>query len=125
MNKTHFSKSLASLVLMLLATQAMASTPVEKIVCTEQSNRTGWLSESKIRSIMGEQDFTLLKLKVSRGNCYEFYGVHHNGSLVEAYYHPISGEVLRYNRVQAAGNDLAFDAHAQAATADIPGKITH
>lgn len=125
MNKMDFSKYLVSILLMLPVAQAMASTPLEKVVCTEQAARTGWLSESRIRSIVGEQDFTLLKLKVSSGNCYEFYGVHRNGSLIEAYYHPVSGEVLRYNRVQAAGNDLAFESNTQRTVVEIAGKAAH
>jgi len=77
---------------------AQASTPAEKIICTE-APRSGWLSEAKIRGIFGEKNFTVVKLKVSRGNCYEFYAVHRDGSVVEAYYQPVSGEVVRYNRV--------------------------
>lgn len=77
---------------------AQASAPAEKIVCT-QAPRSGWMPEAKIREIFGEKNFTIVKLKVSRGNCYEFYAVHRDGSVVEAYYQPVSGEVVRYNRV--------------------------
>ncbi|MDP3540644.1 MAG: PepSY domain-containing protein [Azonexus sp.] len=79
---------------------AQASSPAEKIVCTQQPRAT-WMPEAKIKEIFGEKNFALAKLKVSRGNCYEFYAVNHDGSIVEAYYHPVSGEVVRYNRVTA------------------------
>lgn len=77
-----------------------ASSPAEKIVCTQQPRAT-WMPEEKIKEIFGEKNFALAKLKVSRGNCYEFYAVSHDGSIVEAYYQPVSGEVVRYNRVTA------------------------
>ena len=80
---------------------AEASTPAEKIVCTQEP-RSSWLPETKIREIFGEERFALAKLKVSRGNCYEFYAVEKNGAVVEAYYHPVSGEVARYNRAMTA-----------------------
>jgi len=77
---------------------AQASAPAEKIICT-QAPRSAWLPEARIRAIFGEQNYTVVKLKVSRGNCYEFYAVHRDGSVVEAYYQPVTGEVVRYNRV--------------------------
>ena len=77
---------------------ALASPPTEKVVCT-QAERSTWLSEAKIREVFGEASFTLVKLKVSHGNCYEFYAVHRDGSVVEAYYHPVTGEAVRYNRI--------------------------
>lgn len=86
------------LVLAGLASLAQASPPTEKVVCT-QAERSTWLPEAKIREVFGEANFTLIKLKVSRGNCYEFYAVHRDGSVVEAYYNPVTGEAVRYNRI--------------------------
>jgi len=86
------------LVLAGLASLAQASPPAEKVVCT-QAERSTWLPEAKIREVFGEANFTLIKLKVSHGNCYEFYAVHHDGSVVEAYYNPVTGEAVRYNRI--------------------------
>jgi hypothetical protein len=40
-----------------------------------------------------------VKFKISRGNCYEFYAIAQDGSVVEAYVDPVSGERVRYNRV--------------------------
>lgn len=77
-----------------------ASSPSEKVTCTQEP-RSKWMPEAKIREIFGEKNFTLTKLKISRGNCYEFYAVSPDGSIVEAYYHPISGEKVRHTRVTA------------------------
>lgn len=88
----------------LISAATQASSPAEKIICTQEP-RSRWLPVTKIREIFGESDFTLSKLKVSRGNCYEFYAVSHDGSVIEAYYHPISGKVVRYNRVTARSSE--------------------
>lgn len=97
----------------MVAGLAQASAPAEKIVCT-QKPRAGWLPEARIREIFGEKNFTLVKLKVSRGNCYEFYAVHRDGSVVEAYYQPVSGEVVRYNRVMVKSAEPGYESRSTA-----------
>lgn len=87
---------------------AAASAPAEKIICTD-APKSSWLAEAKIREIFGAQNFALAKLKISRGNCYEFYAVDRNGAVVEAYYHPISGELVRYNRVVTGSTAPAYE----------------
>ena len=87
---------------------AEASPPAEKIVCTH-ATRSEWLPEAKIREIFGDKNYALAKLKVSRGNCYEFYAVHSDGSVVEAYYNPVSGELVRYNKVIQKGTEPALE----------------
>lgn len=96
------------LLALALMAGAQASSPAEKVVCADPANRSGWLSEARIREIFGEQNYAQAKLKVSRGGCYEFYAVHADGSIVEAYYHPVSGEVVRYNRVEARPGGLDY-----------------
>lgn len=94
-----------SVVLGLTASSGvLASWPAEKLVCTN-APRSDWMPEAKIRAIFGDQQYALVKFMVSRGNCYEFYAIGKDGSVVEAYYHPVSGEQLRFNRVRA--NDSA------------------
>ena len=88
--------------------QAHASSPGEKIICSAPDKRANWISEAEIREVFGEQNFTLVKLKISRGNCYEFYAVHKDGSIVEAYYHPITGQMMRYNRVEAGPGSVTY-----------------
>lgn len=79
---------------------AEASSPAEKLVCT-QAPRAEWMPEQKIREIFGDKEYALVKFKISRGNCYEFYAIHRDGSVVEAYHHPVSGAVMRQNRVSS------------------------
>ncbi len=75
-----------------------ASGPAEKVICTT-APRSTWMGEAKVRALFGAEKYALVKFKVSRGNCYEFYAIALDGSVVEAYYDPVSGERVRYNRV--------------------------
>ncbi len=99
---------------MLVSTSALASSPVEKLVCTN-APRSEWLPESKMRDIFGDKEFSLVKFKVSSGNCYEFYAVHKDGSIVEAYYDPVSGKSMRYNRVLPNGTNPAYETTGKSA----------
>jgi len=40
-----------------------------------------------------------VEFKVSRTNCYEFYAIRKNGDIVEAYCHPVTGEIVKRNVV--------------------------
>jgi hypothetical protein len=94
--------------LTIISSAAKASTPAEKIECT-QAARSEWMPEAKIREIFGDKNYAQVKLKVSRGNCYEFYAVQGDGSVVEAYYNPVSGEVIRYNKVLQKGAEPTLE----------------
>lgn len=103
--KNRILRFLAGLLVgALVSAAAPASSPAEKVVCTDEP-RARWLPEAKIREIFGDRNFALSKLKISRGNCYEFYAVSRDGSIVEAYYHPISGQLVRHNRVTATTSE--------------------
>jgi hypothetical protein len=84
-----------------LSVKTQASPPKEVIRCTEAPKST-WVSEQKIREIFGEKDYAIVKFKISRTNCYEFYAVAKDNSVVEAYYDPVSGKQVRYQRVSIA-----------------------
>ena len=75
---------------------AQASSPKERVVCTTQAGQA-WLGEKKIRAVFGVDEYLRVDFKVSRTNCYEFYAIHKNGDVVEAYYHPVTGELVKRN----------------------------
>ena len=87
-------------VFALLGT-AQASTPAEKVVCT-QAPRNLWLTEAQARQIFGAERYLLVRFKVSRGQCHEFYAVEHDGTVVEAYQHPVTGVTMRLTRIPAS-----------------------
>lgn len=95
------SPALAALCLALLigsSGSAQASTPGEKVVCTELP-RSQWLTERQARERFRASAYLLVKFKVSRGNCHEFYAIEHGGGIVEAYQHPVTGDVVRMTRL--------------------------
>ncbi|HRK39303.1 MAG TPA: PepSY domain-containing protein [Burkholderiaceae bacterium] len=77
-----------------------ASTPQEKVECT-QVPRTQWMSEAQARKLFKADTYALVKFKISKGNCHEFYAVDHQGGVVEAYMHPVTGAQVRITRIPA------------------------
>ena len=53
------------------------------------------------RDLFGASRYVLVKYKVSKGNCHEFYAVDAQGTVVEAYMHPVTGETIRSTRIPA------------------------
>jgi hypothetical protein len=83
------------------ASGVFASTPAEQVRCTSEP-RSKWMTEEQIKKLFGVDQFAVVKFKVSRTNCYEFYAVTHNGQIIEAYYHPVSGKLVKETRIQPA-----------------------
>ena len=80
--------------LLLLSPLALASSPDEKKWCTDFP-RSAWLSEERIKQTFGADGYVVSQLKVSSTRCYEFYAIGRNGEIIEVYYHPVSGEVIK------------------------------
>jgi hypothetical protein len=92
-----------SLVIGLVTTasgMACASTPQEKVECT-QAPRTEWMTEAQARKLFKASEYALVKFKISKGNCHEFYAVDHQVGVVEAYLHPVTGAQVRITRIPA------------------------
>jgi hypothetical protein len=79
---------------------ALASQPTEQVVCTQAPPST-WMTEAQAREAFQADQYLLVKFKVSKGRCHEFYAVTHDGSVVEAYRHPVTGETVRLTRLNA------------------------
>ena len=77
---------------------AVASAPSERVTCTTEP-RSSWISEEAVKRLFGVEKYALVKFKVSRANCYEFYAVGREGGVVEAYYHPVTGRLMKESRV--------------------------
>ena len=87
---------------LLGASPAHAQANTEKIFCTD-APRWQWTSEAKAREQFKASQYVLVKYKVSSGNCHEFYAVDAQGTVVESYLHPITGETVRTTRLPAPG----------------------
>ncbi len=55
------------------------------------------MSEAQARERFRAQDYVLVKHKISSGHCHEFYAVDAQGTVVESYLHPITGEVMEWH----------------------------
>ena len=85
----------------LLGGAAQASTPVEKIICT-QAPRNTWMSEQQARAAFKAESYVLVRFKISKGNCHEFYAIGHDGGVTEAYIHPVTGATVRSTHIPAS-----------------------
>ena len=65
------------------------------------SHKCAGMREAQAREIFGASRYVIVKFKISRRNCHEFYAVDAQGSMVEAYQHPITGQEVRATRFQA------------------------
>lgn len=94
------ARALASLLFGVLTAPALvqASSPTEKVVCTQAPPNT-WLSEAQARQAFGADRYLLVRFKVSRGQCHEFYAIEPDGTVVEAYQHPVTGSMVRLTRI--------------------------
>lgn len=104
------------------AAQAQASSPGERIVCTALPGQP-WLGEAKIKAIFGMSDYIRVDFKVSRTHCYEFYAIRKNGDIVEAYYHPVTGEVIKRNVLLHATGEAAASGAAASATSSMGAAV--
>ena len=95
---------------------AQASSPGERIVCTALPGQP-WLGEAKIKAIFGMSDYIRVDFKVSRTQCYEFYAIRKNGDIVEAYYHPVTGDIVKRNVLLHAAGEAAAASAVKAASA--------
>ena len=93
-------------LLILCASQAMASEPKLRVVCTDAPQST-WMSEAEARERFQAAKYLLLSFKLSSENCHEFYAVEHNGTVVEAYVHPVTGKVVRMTRIPPPAKSTA------------------
>lgn len=85
--------------LLLGSVSAFASPYGGEVACTREP-RSAWMSEQRARELFKADDYMLVRLKVSPGNCYEFYAIDRKNHVVEAYMHPITGQVQLNTRIE-------------------------
>ena len=97
--RTFTTLALAAAFLVAASPQpAAASAPGERVSCTAEP-RSRWISEADVKRVFGVEKYALVKFKVSRSNCYEFYAIGKEGGVTEAYYHPVTGRLVKESRV--------------------------
>jgi hypothetical protein len=98
----------------------LASEPGAAVKCTNLP-RSGWVDEHRIRQVFGESKYRQVFVKISRGNCYEFYAIGKDNTVTEAYYDPVSAELMQSTHLGTDGKTTVYDRPA-APTVSIKAK---
>jgi hypothetical protein len=53
-----------------------------------------WMKEADFKAMQEKQGYQIKTFKVSKGKCYEIYGLDKNGKKVEIYFDPATGAEL-------------------------------
>jgi hypothetical protein len=56
--------------------------------------KSQWMKESEFRTQLEQKGYQIRTFKVSKGQCYEIYGLDKAGHKVEIYFNPATGAVL-------------------------------
>jgi len=65
--------------------------------CTTES-KDKWISESDMKSKISSLGYQAKVFKVTKGNCYEIYGLDKAGKRVEIYFNPITGKIVEEHK---------------------------
>lgn len=60
------------------------------------------MSEQQARAAFKAESYVLVRFKISKGNCHEFYAIGHDGGVTEAYIHPVTGATVRSTHIPAS-----------------------
>jgi hypothetical protein len=86
-------------------TAASASAPAEPNrdspvhTCTT-APRSEWITEDEMKLLAQHRGYRIKTFKVAKGNCYEVYGFDKTGRIVEAYFNPVTSQLVRQNIAQ-------------------------
>ena len=84
MKRTTMIPTLTATVLLALAGHAVAGP-------TCNAPKETWMKEADFKAMVTKQGYTIKTFKVSKGECYEIYGVDSKGAKVEIYFNPVTG----------------------------------
>ena len=90
------------LVLAAFGASTVQATNLGKPIACHVQPGQKWLGEDKIKAIFGISEYVDVKFKTSKLQCYEFYAIKKNGDVVEAYYNPVTGDLVQRNLIPHA-----------------------
>ena len=83
-------KTFAALVVALLAVGTGSAIAGPKCDVPQEK----WMKDSDLKARLEGQGYQIKTFKVSKGKCYEIYGLDKNGKKVEIYFNPETGAPL-------------------------------
>jgi hypothetical protein len=79
---------------MVLALMTISSAALAGPQCTTQP-ATEWLPAEEMKNKIVAMGHKIDVFKTTKGNCYEIYGKDNAGRLIEIYFNPVTGEIVR------------------------------
>lgn len=68
-------------------------------VCTT-APRSEWLTQEEMKLLAEHRGYRIKTFKLAKGDCYEIYGYDKEGRIVEAYFNPVTSQLVRQNIAQ-------------------------
>ena len=68
-------------------------------ICTT-APRHEWIVEEEMKLLAQHRGYRIKMFKIAKGNCYEVYGFDKTGRIVEAYFNPVTSQLVRQNIAQ-------------------------
>lgn len=65
-------------------------------ICTKEP-RSKWLAQDEMKLLAEHRGYRIKTFKVAKGGCYEVYGFDRDGRIVEAYFNPVTSQLVRQN----------------------------
>ncbi len=62
--------------------------------CTEEP-QDKWQNQESFQEKLKADGYEIRKFKVTKGNCYEIYGLDKEGRKVEIYFNPVDGSIVK------------------------------
>lgn len=84
-------------VLAILVFATLCGAALAEPQCTTES-KDKWISEGEMKLKVAGLGYQAKIFKVTRGNCYEIYGLDKAGKRVEIYFHPVTGKIVEEHK---------------------------
>jgi hypothetical protein len=81
-----------------LALLAIASPVIAGPHCTDEQPGK-WISQPEMRDRIKAMGYQIDVFKITKGNCYEVYGKDKSGKLIEIYFNPVTGAVVKASSI--------------------------
>jgi hypothetical protein len=84
-------------VIAVLACMAFCESALAEPKCTSEPKEK-WISESEMKAKIASLGYQAKVFKVTKGNCYEIYGLDKTGKRVEIYFDPTNGKIVEEHK---------------------------
>lgn len=83
--------------MVVLALLSMCGSALAEPKCTSEL-KDKWINESEMKLKIAALGYQAKVFRVSKGNCYEIYGLDKTGRRIEVYFNPITGNIVEEHK---------------------------